>query len=72
MCSTSGAGDGKIAAALNQSRPDIEVLGIDSHVRPELHILVLEFDGTTFPVDDDSFDVADSRRRRDTALSEGV
>lgn len=51
-----GCGDGSIARAVMDRRPDVEVHGIDVLVRPETHIPVVGFDGTTIPHGDGSFD----------------
>lgn len=51
-----GAGDGHIARALMDARPDVEIEGIDPLVRPDAQIPVREFDGTTIPYPDGSFD----------------
>jgi SAM-dependent methyltransferase len=51
-----GCGDGNIAKLLMEARPDIEIEGIDVLVRPTTHIPVTQFDGTTIPFPDRSFD----------------
>jgi SAM-dependent methyltransferase len=51
-----GCGDGSIAGAVMDLRPDVEVVGIDVLVRPSTHIPVTAFDGGTIPFDDGSFD----------------
>ena len=51
-----GCGDGSIARAVMDIRPDVEIVGIDVLVRPETHISVTEFDGTRIPHDDGGFD----------------
>lgn len=51
-----GCGDGSIAAAVMAQRPDVEVTGIDVHVRPSTKVPVAAFDGTTIPFGDRSFD----------------
>src|SRR5687768_12448825 len=51
-----GCGDGSIARAVMDRRPDVEIEGIDVLVRPETHIPVTEFDGTRIPHGDRSFD----------------
>jgi SAM-dependent methyltransferase len=51
-----GAGDGHVARALMDARPDVEMEGIDPLVRPDTLIPVREFDGTTIPYPDGSFD----------------
>lgn len=52
-----GCGDGKISAALQSKRPDINVQGIDVLPRRVTQIPVKMFDGTHFPCGTESFDV---------------
>ncbi len=51
-----GCGDGSVAAALMRLRPDLKVEGVDVLIRPETHIPVTQYDGTTLPFADGSFD----------------
>jgi SAM-dependent methyltransferase len=51
-----GAGDGALATKLMARRRDIRVQGVDVLVRPDTHIPVREFDGTTLPFPDASMD----------------
>jgi SAM-dependent methyltransferase len=51
-----GCGDGNIARLLLDARTDIHIDGIDVLVRPVTHIPVTQFDGTTIPFPDKSFD----------------
>ena len=51
-----GCGDGSVAAALMQIRPDLKVEGVDVLIRPQTHIPVTQYDGTTLPFEDQSFD----------------
>lgn len=51
-----GCGDGSVATRVMETRTDVEIVGIDVLVRPRTHISVQQFDGTTIPYDDDSFD----------------
>jgi SAM-dependent methyltransferase len=51
-----GAGDGHVARGLMDARPDVTIEGIDPLVRPDTRIPVTEFDGTTIPFADGSFD----------------
>ena len=44
-----GCGDGSIAAAILELRPDVRIEGIDVLVRPATHIAVAPFDGRTIP-----------------------
>lgn len=52
-----GTGDGQIAALIAGKQDGTEVHGIDVMLRPETQIPVVEFDGTTIPHPDKSFDV---------------
>jgi SAM-dependent methyltransferase len=52
-----GCGDGKIDSLIMRERPNLEIRGIDVLVRPQTHIPVVEFDGTSIPHADASFDV---------------
>ena len=52
-----GCGDGEIAWQISQSRPDLNVRGLDVLVRPETRIPVEPYDGTTLPCDDNSCDI---------------
>lgn len=51
-----GCGDGSIAAALIEARPDVTIEGVDIMVRPETKMPVNEFDGQRLPFEDNSFD----------------
>lgn len=51
-----GCGDGAVAVALMERRPDLKVEGVDVMLRPTTHIPVTEYDGETLPFADDSFD----------------
>ena len=53
-----GCGDGLLAYLIAQSRPDLDVRGIDVLVRGQTHIRVDAFDGRVIPYGDASFDVA--------------
>lgn len=53
-----GAGSGEIAAAILALRPDLSIEGCDVFVREGTHIPVREFDGTTLPFADRTFDYA--------------
>jgi SAM-dependent methyltransferase len=52
-----GCGDGSVAAAVLQARPDVSIAGIDVLIRPETRIHVDAFDGSLIPFEDRSFDV---------------
>jgi SAM-dependent methyltransferase len=52
-----GCGDGKLGRLLADTRPDIDVAGIDVLVREGAHIPVAPFDGQTLPQADRSVDV---------------
>jgi SAM-dependent methyltransferase len=51
-----GCGDGSIAEAMLQRRPDLSMTGVDVLVRPKTRIPVIGYDGSTLPFGDDSFD----------------
>lgn len=53
-----GCGDGALATALLQLRPDLEITGLDVLVRSSAKIPVVAFDGKVIPHADASFDVA--------------
>jgi SAM-dependent methyltransferase len=52
-----GCGDGNLALAVQQHRPDVVIEGIDVLLREHTHIPVTLFDGATIPHGDGSFDV---------------
>lgn len=52
-----GCGDGLLAKRLSESKPGIDVRGIDVLVRPAAHIPVEVFDGSRIPFEDASVDV---------------
>lgn len=51
-----GCGDGQVAVALMERRPDLRVEGVDVLVRPVTHIPVTQYDGAVLPFADQSFD----------------
>jgi SAM-dependent methyltransferase len=51
-----GSGDGRLASALIELRPDLEVEGCDVLPRPDAVIPTTAFDGVTLPHADDAFD----------------
>jgi len=51
-----GAGDGSVARALMDLRPDLVVEGVDVMIRPRTLIPVTKFDGGALPFADKSFD----------------
>jgi SAM-dependent methyltransferase len=51
-----GAGDGAVALALLEKRPDLHVEGIDVLVRPDSAIHVRPFDGSHIPLEDRAVD----------------
>ena len=51
-----GCGDGSIAHAILQRRPDLSVTGVDVLVRADTRIPVIEYDGSSLPFPDGSFD----------------
>ncbi len=52
-----GCGDGALAKAITESRPDVSIEGLDVLVRPRTQIPVRAFDGLTLPAGDDSVDL---------------
>lgn len=52
-----GCGDGAMAMALLQKRPDLTIEGIDVLLRDETHVPVTKFDGVSIPREDQSVDV---------------
>jgi SAM-dependent methyltransferase len=52
-----GCGDGTLDSVILRSRPDLTISGIDVLVRPQTHIPVVPFDGTTIPYPDQAFDI---------------
>lgn len=52
-----GCGDGAVARALLDLRPDLDVAGLDVLARPQSHIPVSLFDGQSLPFENDAFDV---------------
>jgi len=52
-----GAGDGWMARAIKQKRPDLELRGLDVLVREKTHVPVAQFDGKHLPEADHSYDV---------------
>jgi len=53
-----GCGDGEVAKAILELRPDLDVSGIDVLKRPNAAIPVTEFDGERIPLPDESVDTA--------------
>jgi SAM-dependent methyltransferase len=51
-----GTGDGVLAVALMQLRPDLRIEGVDVLARPDAAIPVTIYDGQTVPFPDQSFD----------------
>jgi len=52
-----GCGDGALAYSILQTRPDLEIRGIDVLIWKETTIHIDQFDGHAIPYDDASFDV---------------
>jgi len=52
-----GCGDGQLAHALANARPDVTVRGLDVLVREDAAIPVEAFDGVRLPAEPDAFDV---------------
>ncbi len=53
-----GCGDGRIARAISERRPDVRMVGLEVSARPHTAIPVVEFDGIAIPFANDAFDVA--------------
>lgn len=53
-----GCGDGEVARAIGERRPDLDFLGLEVRARPTTAIPVIEFDGTRIPLEDDAVDIA--------------
>jgi SAM-dependent methyltransferase len=53
-----GCGDGSIAYAILERRPDLSITGVDVLVREATRIPVTAYDGSTLPFPDDGFDAA--------------
>ncbi len=51
-----GCGDGSVAAALMQLRPDLRIEGVDVMIRPQTRLPVTLYDGQRLPFADKSFD----------------
>jgi SAM-dependent methyltransferase len=51
-----GAGTGEIALAVLRRRPATDITGADVYIRPKTFIPVKEYDGTTLPFADNTFD----------------
>jgi len=52
-----GCGDGLLSGLIVQQRKDVKISGIDVFVRDNTSIPVSEFDGSTIPFPDKSFDI---------------
>jgi SAM-dependent methyltransferase len=52
-----GCGDGFVSRLITDSRPDVEIQGIDVHVRTGTQVPVAGYDGIVIPYGDASFDV---------------
>ncbi len=52
-----GCGDGRLAAQISKSRPDLAMKGLDVLIRPQSQIPVKAFDGCVIPEPDKSIDV---------------
>ena len=51
-----GSGDGLLARAIADRRPDVDVRGVDVLTREPMYIPVTQYDGRTLPFDAGSFD----------------
>lgn len=52
-----GAGDGRMALAIQQKRRDLDLRGVDVHVRANTHVPVTKFDGKNLPDTGPGYDV---------------
>lgn len=52
-----GSGDGRLAAAIRDRRPDLRIEGIDVLVRDDVSIRISSYDGRVIPLADNSVDV---------------
>jgi len=52
-----GCGDGTIGRQIADARPDLRIEGVEVMARPECRIPCREFDGTTLPFPDATYDV---------------
>src|SRR5690348_7110743 len=50
-----GCGDGTIDVLITETRPDVEIIGVDVLARPSAQIHVRPFDGRQLPFSDRSF-----------------
>ncbi|MCX8156836.1 MAG: class I SAM-dependent methyltransferase [Verrucomicrobiae bacterium] len=53
-----GCGDGRVARAILDQRPDVRIEGLDVLIRPQTYISVKAFDGRRIPCADGQYDVA--------------
>ncbi len=53
-----GCGDGSVGRSIADARPDLDVSGFEVLVRPDCHVPVQAFDGSTIPLEDGSVDFA--------------
>lgn len=51
-----GSGDGGLAVAIKKRKPNLEIRGIDTLIRDEVHVQVDLFDGQVIPAEDNSTD----------------
>lgn len=51
-----GSGNGRLAAALLNARPDLSIQGVDTLLWPEQHIPTKIYDGKSIPLDDSEVD----------------
>lgn len=52
-----GCGDGLLSRLIMETRPDLQIEGIDVLVREDTHISVQPFDGTSIPYAEEAYDV---------------
>ncbi|MGF1507337.1 MAG: class I SAM-dependent methyltransferase [Anaerolineae bacterium] len=51
-----GAGNGALGALLMDMRPDVQIVGVDVHLRPHTQIPMAAFDGVSLPFSNATFD----------------
>lgn len=52
-----GCGDGLIASRIAELRPDLQITGVDVHVRPDARIPIIPCSDSNLPFTDNAFDV---------------
>ena len=52
-----GCGDGLLSSQISETRPDVQIMGLDVFIRSQHYIAVAQFDGYTIPHNNSTFDV---------------